>query len=134
MADRTSAEILRAARQTLATAEKGLADVSSGDPNRRVAGLHNVVVFGRAVTNVLQKLRSTEPGFDAWYGPHRAQMEGDPLLKYLYRLRSEILKEGILPLSTSMHIHRLRFPDDIARLGPPPPNAKSFFIGDNLGG
>ena len=114
--------------------EKGLADLSSGDPNRRVAGLHNLVVFGRAVTNVLQNLRSTEPDFDAWYAPHRAEMEGDPLLKYLYTLRSEILKEGILPLAVSTHIRQLRFPEDLARLGPPPPNAKGFFIGDSIGG
>src|SRR5438132_10702126 len=118
MADRTSADVLRAARQTLATVEKGLADLASGDPNRRVAGLHNLVVFGRAVTNVLQNLRSSEPDFDAWYGPHRAEMEADPLLKYLYELRSEILKEGVSPLGTSMHIHHFSFPQDVARLGP----------------
>src|SRR5438094_483482 len=134
MADRTSADVLRAARQTLATVEKGLADLASGDPNRRVAGLHNLVVFGRAVTNVLQNLRSSEPDFDAWYGPHRAEMEADPLLKYLYELRTEILKKGILPIGTSMYIHQLRIPEDMARLGPPPPNARGFFIGDNLGG
>ena len=83
MANRTSADILRAARQTLATVEKGLADLASGDPNRRVAGLHNLVVFGRAITNVLQNLRATEGDFDEWYGPHRAEMEADPLLNGL---------------------------------------------------
>jgi hypothetical protein len=114
--------------------EKGLADLSSGDPNRRVAGLHNVVVFGRAVTNVLQNLRSTEPDFDAWYAPHLAEMEGDPLLKYLYTLRSDILKKGVLPVGVSTYIRQLRFPQDAARLGPPPPNARGFFIGDSLGG
>lgn len=40
------------------------------DAKARIAGLRNVVVFGRAVTNVLQNLPSTEREFDAWYEPH----------------------------------------------------------------
>lgn len=131
---RTTAEILRAARETLATAEQGLRDVEGRDPARRRSGLHNLVVFGRAVTNILQHLRSTEPDFDPWYAPHVEEMKGDPLLRYFYDLRSSILKEGPAQIGVGVHIHHFNFPDDLQRLGPPPPNAKGFFMGDSLGG
>lgn len=88
------------------------------------------------MTNVLQNLRTPlGSAFDDWYAPIRTQMEGDALLKYFYRLRSEILKEGTLPLGgTSMHIEHL----DTRELEPlmqnPPPGARAFFMGDQLGG
>ena len=127
-------ETLSRAKETLSTARLGLTDVLSGRPERRLGGVRNLIVFGRAVTNVLQNLRSTEPTFDAWYQPFVDQMRADPLLRYFYQLRSEILKEGKLPTDASVHIHNFSFPGDIQRLGPPPAGAKSFFIGDQSGG
>jgi len=61
-------------------------------------------------------------------------MKSDALMKYFYELRSRILKEGLLEVSTEVYIRRLVFPQDLQRFGPPPPNARGFFIGDNLGG
>ena len=132
--NRTTAEILAAARATLAVAELGLRDLRGTDPRRRKPGLYDVVVFGRATTNVLQHLRSKESGFDAWYAPYVAEMSADPLLKYFYTLRSEILKDGPPAVAAGMHLHHFTFPQDLAALGPPPPNAKAFFIGDQNGG
>jgi len=66
---RNTASVLARAEQTLATAMLGLRLLKEGKPEQRTAGLWNVVVFGRAVTNVLQNLRSTEPSFDEWYAP-----------------------------------------------------------------
>lgn len=129
----TTANILRRVEQTLRTAGYGLDDLVKGPPERRLAGLRNLVVFGRAVTNVLQNLRSTEPGFDQWYSKYQEEMKIDPLMKYFYQLRSRILKEGLIGVSTCTYIRRLR-PEDLHRLAPPPPNAKAFFIGDRLGG
>ena len=131
---RTTADILRAAQETLATAEQGLQDLTKGPTERKLAGLRNLVVFGRAVTNVLQNLRSTEAKFDEWYQTYRQQMECDALMSFFYNLRSQILKEGLLERSTHVHIRQLRIPEDLERFGPPPPNARAFFIGDNLGG
>jgi hypothetical protein len=105
-----------------------------GPPERRLAGLRNLVVFGRAVTNSLQNLRSTESDFDIWYNKYEVEMKNDSLMKYFYNLRSQILKEGSLETSTWTYIRRLQFPEDLARFGSPPQNAKGFFIGDNLGG
>jgi hypothetical protein len=127
-------EILKRAEDILLTAKAGLEDLISGLPEKKVAGLRNLIVFGRAVTNVLQNLRSVDPTFDDWYQKYRQEMESDPLMKYFYKLRSEILKEGKLEFFSHTYIPNFRIPEDIARLGPPPPNAKGFFIGDRLGG
>ena len=57
-------EILSKVRDMLDTAKFGLADLVGDDPGRSLAGLMNVATFGRAVTNVLQNLRSVTPDFD----------------------------------------------------------------------
>ncbi len=133
MVAKTTVEILSNAKQTLATANLGLQLMGTGTPDQRMAGLRNLVVFGRAVTNVLQNLRSTEPTFDQWYAPVVAEMRADPLLKYFYDLRSKILKQG--STSTTVHVHINTFSSrDITRFGNPPPGAAAFFIGDPLGG
>ena len=134
MPNKTTASILASAEQTLTTARAGFDDLVGSRPERRLPGLRNLVVFGRAVTNVLQNLRSTEPAFDEWYAPFVREMESDPLMRFLYKLRSEILKEGTVPTSVNAYIHRLEFPHDLTKFGPPPPNARSFFIGDQNGG
>ena len=131
---RTTSDILKDAQEILATAEHGFEDLAKGPRNRKLSGLRNLIVFGRAVTNILQNLRSTEPKFDEWYERYKNEMMSDPLMKYFYNLRSEILKEGSLKVSTHTYISHLQLPHDLARFGPPPPNAKAFFIGDNLGG
>jgi len=132
--NRTTTDILKDAQATLKTAKDGLEQLVDGPPPRKLSGLRNFVVFGRAVTNVLQGLRSTEPGFDVWYKKYVHEMESDQLLKYFYKLRSVILKKGILKTAVSGFIRRLELPYDSLRFGPPPPFAKSLFIGDEFGG
>ena len=39
-----------------------------------------------------------------------------------------------MPTAVSANLKAFRFPQDLARMGPPPPNAKSFFVGDQNGG
>ena len=120
--------------QTLKTAEFGLNELQGDQPERKLAGLRNLAVFGRAVTNVLQKLRSIEPTFDKWYSKYVAEMKNDPLLKYFYKMRSEILKEGFLRTTSSLYIREFNSSTDMERIGIPPPNAKSVFMGDQIGG
>jgi hypothetical protein len=133
---RAAAAILNDAAETLQTAQWGLTDLTGTDPRRRVPGLRNIIVFGRAVTNVLQNLRSAVGAqtFNDWYLPVQEEMRNDELLRYFYKLRSEILKEGSLQTTTSMYIEHL----DISELRPlmeqRPAGAKDFFIGDQLGG
>jgi hypothetical protein len=100
----------------------------------KLCGLRNLVVFGRAITFVLQNLRSTESEFEEWYTNYREQMESDPLMVYFKNIRNELEKEGSLRLSVRTYIKSFNYPQDIARFGPPPLNAKAFFMGDHLGG
>jgi hypothetical protein len=134
---RSTADILRRAQETLETAEWGLADFTGADPRRRIPGLRNLVVFGRAVTNVLQALRSVvgRDAFDTWYAPVQTEMREDQLLRFFYELRSEILKEGSTGSTYgAFHIETLNTDDLQPVLQNPPPGAKSFFMGDQLGG
>ena len=71
---RTTADIIRSAEETLKTAEQGLEDIIKGPPERKLSGLRNLIVFGRAITNILQNLRSIEPDFDAWYERYRKEI------------------------------------------------------------
>jgi len=131
---RTTTDIIKNAEETLKTAKQGLKDLIKGPRERKLSGLRNLIVFGRAITNILQNLRSTESDFDTWYERYKEEMRNDQLMKYFYELRSKILKEGLLETSTHTYIKQLRIPEDLAQFGPPPPNARGFFIGDNLGG
>jgi len=131
---RTTDDIIKSAEETFETAKQGLEELIKGPPERKLSGLKNLIVFGRAITNILQNLRSTESDFDNWYERYKEEMRNDPLMKYFYELRSKILKEGLLETLTRTYIRKLRTPEDLAQFGPPPPNARGFFIGDNLGG
>jgi len=129
---KTTLSILEKTQDTLNTAKLGLKSLGSANPNERMAGLRNLVVFGRAVTNVLQNLRSTESDFDNWYAKYKYEMESDPLMKFFYKLRSTILKEGELNTHTSMTFSGN--PYELIKQSQPPPGAKGFFIGDQIGG
>lgn len=133
MSKRTTQTILRDTEETLNTAKFGLQDFLNGPPERKMPGLRNLIVFGRAVTNVLQNLRSTEPAFDEWYAPYQKEMSDDKIMKHIYRMRSIILKQGTLKTSVGVHIKSFSS-EDIKRFGPPPVGAKRFFIGDQIGG
>jgi hypothetical protein len=132
---RTTRQILEDAQRNMDTAEIGYKTFVSGSPATRISGLMNLTVFGVSVTSVLQNLRHIELKFEQWYGKYRVEMISDPLMKYFWNLRSEILKEGKLKVGASAVINFFG-PVDVARLPPPPPNAKvkGFFMSDNLGG
>lgn len=121
--------------ETLEIARAGARDVAGRDAARRIPGLLNVAVFGRAVTNKLQSLRSVAKDFDEWYAPKVAEMRADPLCAFFYRLRTDGLKRTVrLPTDQRFFVKHFEFPKDMARLGPPPPGAANFFMGDRTGG
>lgn len=135
MSKKTTREILRNAEDTLVTAKHGLMDLKNSSAERKLPGLRNLIVFGRAVTNVLQNLRSTEGDhFENWYVPFQEEMQSDPVMRYFYKLRSIILKQGTLNVQTSMYLNSFDSQLDMRKFGVPPKNAKSFFMGDEIGG
>lgn len=132
MTRRDTGDVLSKAAKVFDTAALGLADLGGNDPPRRLPGLHNVIVFGRATTFVLQNLRTIDQAaFDAWYEPYRAGMAADPLLRFFNKLRTELEKEGGASADLSVHIVHLDTDDLEAHK---PPGATGFFIGDEHGG
>lgn len=129
------ASVLREAQTTLETAELGLEDFLQGNrPARRIAGLRNAIVFGRAVTNVLQNIKTFErDNFDQWYAPHQREMRENVDFKYLVELRNQVLKEGVLG-STSGSLMIDYFDSSQLKQLRRPAGGKAFFMGDRLGG
>lgn len=126
--------IIQKAENTYQTARFGFDDLTSSNRARRFSGLRNLIVFGRSVTFVLQNLKTPvgEDTFNSWYEPLQNEMKSDVLMKYFVTLRNEILKQGKLPVSTSLSGSFSS--GDISKLGTPPPGAKGFFMGDHTGG
>lgn len=131
-------QMIQQIEMTLNTMKMGidLYKNSRNDQLKRDAGIRDAVVFGRAVTNSLQKLRGTELGkdeFDDWYKPWQTKLEEDKGFKFLYKLRSQILKEGILKASSGVQINHLNTDDAYKLMKKAPFNVKSMFIGDAYG-
>ncbi len=77
-------------------ARLGLGDMSESEQDRVVLGFCSVAVFGRSVTLALQHLRHWDAeGYDQWYGPWRDEMNADPLCRFFYDLRTDILHGGV---------------------------------------
>jgi hypothetical protein len=66
-----------------------------------------------------------EPRFDVWWAPKAEEMRNDPLLRYLYLLRSKILKEGVDQITAESRIDGF----DFSSLGPGPSGATGSMIG-----
>jgi hypothetical protein len=131
---RRSSVVLQSARETLRTAELGLRDLRSGITERRLPGLRNAIVFGRAVTNVLENLRSCDATFDSWYKAQSDALARDADMKFVYKLRSEILKNGTLPVTSVLDVRELDTALDPEVFGLPPPGATHVFVGgDGIG-
>lgn len=125
MARRETAAVLRNARNTLSLAQLGLTDLGGDDPVRREPGFHNVLVFGRSVTWVVQNLRTIDKAaFDNWYAPFEMEMERDPLMKYFLKLRNELEKEGRADTAASYQVPSVQSED----MTNPPPGALGFFM------
>jgi hypothetical protein len=132
---RDAQDILRNAGECLQTAAIGLEDLTGSDPKRRLIGLRNLVVFGRSITFILQTLRRVDRDrFNGWYAPFKKEMRDDALMKYFAELRNTILKVGGPKTTQAMYVEHLDFRDLQPLMENPPPGAKRFFIGDQLGG
>jgi hypothetical protein len=125
--------VIRRAEETLQTAKHGYDDLIGQNKKRSFTGLRNLIVFGRSVTWVLQNLRSViGEDFDHWYLPEQEKLKNDPIMRYFVKARNELEKQGKLNVVTRAKLHFST--EDIRKLGPPPPRAKAFFIGDQFGG
>jgi hypothetical protein len=132
---RDAQDILQKAGESLQTAAMGLKDLTGPEPERRLMGLRNLVVFGRSTTFILQTLRGVDrERFNAWYAPFEKEMRDDVLMQYFAELRNTILKEGGPQTTQATYIEHLDNRDLQPQMEHPPPGVKGFFIGDQLGG
>lgn len=118
-------QILHKVDITLQHAETGYTMAVRGMTSQ---GMKDLIVYGRAVTNVLQNLRKTEPDFDHWYQPFRREMESDEMMKFFYKLRSNILKKGEVHVTIKTSIPPFDLTDIYQRFHKPE-NATRLVIG-----
>jgi hypothetical protein len=124
---RSAAEIFQQTKELLETTKRGLSDIQSDDPRNRVPGIHNVAVFGRSVTQGLQRLKHVAPGFEEWYTAKG--LDKEPLLIFFNKVRNAILKEANLDVGFVLQIDSWN--TDVPSIqGPPPPGAAGFFMAE----
>lgn len=108
---------------------------TESNEQNRLSAFWNIVIYGRMVTFHLKKVTSHVKDFAKWYETYLEFMKNDELMTFFKDLRNRIEKEGLIfPEGSSTFIKSLKLPDDLVKLGPRPPGAKSFFIGDSSGG
>lgn len=88
----------------------------------------------RDVTFILQNIKSTERNFEEWYSKKVDIMKDDDLLNHFKNMRNEILKEGQVQFLPVLKINGTLDLNEFPKKFEQPPNAKYFFIGDELGG
>jgi hypothetical protein len=87
-------DVLTRASTMLRIARHGLRDLADPDPDRVLIGFFCIAVFGRSMTLALQRLRTfDEEAFNDWYGLWEQEMRGDPLCRYFYTLRTDIVHD-----------------------------------------
>ncbi len=100
------------------------------EPTERRYHLKNFVLHCSSVTHVVQGLRSKVSSFDEWWTSIVAVMDADPLMRYFYKLRTEILKKNAYHVSykisprpphTSVTLRR-------SDIGPPPEHGMTFRV------
>jgi hypothetical protein len=126
----TSAELVESAEDMFRLAEQGLEWFGPEAKEKRLAGLRNILVFGRACLLALSALRRHHPGFDDWYEQNWSGLRDDPDMKELETVRQLVLKET----KPSATITQLMVRSAGKGYGAPPKHARAFFTGDRLGG
>ncbi len=88
-------QVIDYAYSALERANDELGDYNNNsNSERKLAGLYNAITIERSITWILQNLRNLVDDFDAWYDPHKKEMEADPLMKFMVRTRNLIEKRG----------------------------------------
>jgi hypothetical protein len=114
---------LQEAESLLRLAESGLRQVGSGNPDRRIPGLRNVLVFGSLFRTAMEKLAARDPLFASWFDQQRLPKEVDELRAATIRKPKE-----------RKDYTQVQLASEGKEFGPRPENAIAFFSGDRLGG
>lgn len=130
MQEMSNAELVESAEDMFRLAEQGLQWVESDARDKRLAGLRNVLVFGRACMLALSALKRRHPGFDDWFEQNWAGMRDDAEMRSIEAIRQLVLRE-VKPGEVATH---LMVRSAGRSYGQPPKGARAFFTGDRLGG
>ena len=126
----SNAELVESAEDMLRLAEDSLRWVEADAKDRRLSGVRNVLVFGRACLLSLAALRRRHPGFDDWYEQNWVGMRDDPAMTRLEALRQLVLRDAKPgEIATQLKVRSAG-----REYGAPPKGARAFFTGDRLGG
>lgn len=130
-------------KQTLSNASEAIRNMKFSLDNYKQSNNHNKIIHlrnfittGRSVTFIIQNLKNKvgKDKFNDWYIPWQEKMSGDDVLKTFITIRNEIEKQGKLDTALNIIIEHLNSKDLQPLMENPPPFAKGFFIGDQLGG
>lgn len=126
----SNAELVESAEDLFRLADQGLQWMEAEAKDKRLAGLRNALVFGRACMLGLSALRRRHPGFDDWYEQNWAGMRDDPAMKSLETVRQIVMRETrVAEVVTDLMVRSAG-----RGFGAPPKGARAFFAGDRLEG
>lgn len=127
-------ELLSNAQNAVENASYQLSLFATAEGRKKFFTLQSFITFARSVKDVMKQLRRTESGFEEWSKSYLDEIQSDPLLHFFDKMRSDILKEGVLKDTfTKMQIHHLSS-NEIVRHAPPlPHNATGNLIVDMWG-
>lgn len=115
-------EIFARVERRFARADRAFRSLLTTRAEQKIDALEDLLVHGRAVTNVMQTCRHVLAGFDDWYQPHASKLKQDAGLRRLYQMRSEVLKQGRLSVTQAAVVFRASEWPPL----PPPDNAVGF--------
>jgi hypothetical protein len=127
---RAIVQVLAAARANFDAAQVGYHDLVGPESWRRLPGLRNAIVQSVGVSHALQNLRHLVPDFDAWWDAKVAEMRAEPILAYVYPLRTQMLKQARDPNVVGDPVITVEMDQvKLAELeSHPPPGARRFQI------
>jgi hypothetical protein len=131
---RTREQVIANTRELLDMARAGLGDATGVDPRKRRPGLMNLFTYGRSTTLAMQRMKSIDPAFEAWWKPHQERFGADPLMRYFNERRVDVIHAG--ELHTAAYGRIGHFDAAVAQKlnRHAPPNTIGMFFGDQLGG
>ena len=119
----TTTKRLQDAEALIRLADGGLKQVASGNADRRIPGLRNVLVFGDLFRAAMEKLAARDALFASFFDQQKVPKEVDELRAATIRKPKE-----------RKDYTQLQLASEGKEFGPRPANAIAFFSGDRLGG
>jgi hypothetical protein len=123
-------EIFETALEQLELTELQLKNMENVSPKARKSAAVAAVAMARTSYHSLKKLQEAGQEAREWFKKINERLSKSEVSEWVRKTRDRMLKEADLSISSGMHIES--FSSD--QIPTPPPNAVSFFLGDEIGG